>query len=151
MMAVVAMGAPLVGVVEMSLPPCVVPTDAETAFVNVGVRLTVAPNSGEVVEAVIDAVDASTTFTMVVADLVASSFDVAVIVTLPAVPGAVHTPVLTLIAPPLAVQLIPLVFPPLAVVLKVVALLTVRVGAAGLIAFTTTVCGVTKADVAVAV
>jgi hypothetical protein len=135
-----------VGELEMSLPPCEVPTEAETALAKVGVKLTVAPYSGEVVEALMDDVAAKTTVTTVVADFVPSSFDVAVMVTLPAVAGAVHVPVLALITPPLAVQLIPLVTPPMAVVVNVVALFTVRVGDAGLIAFTTTVCGVTVTE-----
>ena len=88
--------------------------------------------------------------TVVVAFLLASSFEVAVIVTLPEVPGAVHTPVLPLIAPPLAVQVTVPRFPPLVVVLKVVELLTVRVGEAGLMGLTTTVCGVTSAEFTVA-
>jgi len=41
--AAVGIAVPLVGELEMSLPPCVVPTDAETALLNVGVRLIVAP------------------------------------------------------------------------------------------------------------
>ena len=102
------------------------------------------------VEALIEAVGASTTVTVVVAFLLASSFDVAVIVTLPAVPGAVHAPVLPLIAPPLAVQATVPKFPPLVVVLKVVELFTVRVGEAGLTGLTTTVCGVTSAESTVA-
>ena len=42
-MAAVGIAVPVVGEPEMSLPPCVVPTDAETALAKVGVRLTVAP------------------------------------------------------------------------------------------------------------
>jgi hypothetical protein len=145
-MAAVAMGVPLVGELEMSLPPCEVPTEAEAVLANVGVRFTGAPYSGVLVEALIDDVAAKTTVTMVVVDFVPSSFDVAVMVTLPAVPGAVHAPVLALITPPVAVQVIPLVAPPVTVVVKVVAVLTMRVGDAGLIAFTTTVCGVTVTE-----
>ena len=83
---------------------------------------------------------------MVVADLVPSSFDVAVIVTLPAVAGAVQTPVLLFIVPRLADHVIPPVAPPLVVVLKEVKVFAVTVGAEGEIALTTTVCGVTSAD-----
>ena len=56
------MAVPLVGELEMSLPPCVVPTETETALLKVGVRLIVAPNKGLVEEAVIDALGAATTF-----------------------------------------------------------------------------------------
>ena len=83
------------------------------------------------------------------ADLVVSSFEVAVIVIVPAVPGAVQPPVLAFIVPALAVHEMPLVTPPVAVVVKVVEVLTVRVGAAGLMAFTTTVCGVTVMELSV--
>src|SRR5689334_25388293 len=96
------MAVPLVGELEMSLPPCVVPTEAETALLNVGVRLIVAPYKGLVEEAVIDALAAATTLTRVVAVLPLSSFDVAVMVTLPALPGAVHAPVPAFIVPALA-------------------------------------------------
>jgi hypothetical protein len=41
--AAVGIAAPFVGELEMSLPPCVVPTDAEAEFANVGVRVIVAP------------------------------------------------------------------------------------------------------------
>ena len=78
--------------------------------------------------------------------MLASSLDVAVMVTFPAVDGAVHAPVLGLMAPPLADQVTPFVTPPVAVVLNVVELLTVRVGAPGLSGFTTTVCGVTVTE-----
>ena len=80
------------------------------------------------------------------ADLLESSFDVAVIVTFPDAFGAVHAPVLALIVPALADQVMPLITPPVAVVLKVVELFTVRVGAAGVIALTITVCGVTMTE-----
>jgi hypothetical protein len=137
--AEVTITVPLVGELEISLPPCVVPTLAEVALANVGVRFTVAPNSGVVDDAVIVEVAANTTFTTVVAVLLVSSVEVAVMVTLPAVPGAVQVPVLEFIVPALADQLIPLVTPPVAVVAKVVVLFTVFVGAAGTIALTTTV------------
>jgi|SRR5690242_1499851 len=97
----------------------------------------------------IESVESGTTVTFVVADLLLSSFDVAVIVTLPARAGAVHVPVLGLIVPPLADHAMPSVTPPLAVAEKVVALLTVLVGASGVIAFTTTVCGVTVTELSV--
>jgi hypothetical protein len=97
-------------------------------------------------EAVIDEVADNTTFTAVVAVLLLSSVEVAVIVTFPEVPGAVHMPALAFIVPALADQLIPFVTPPLAVVVKVVVLFTVFVGAAGVIALTTTVCGVTVTE-----
>ena len=92
------------------------------------------------------AVLTGTTFTMVVAVLLLSSFDVAVMVTGPMVAGAVQAPVPAIIVPPLADQLMRLVAPPVAVVLNAVVLFTVRVGAAGLTAFTTTVCGVTLTE-----
>ena len=138
-MAEVAITKPLIGELEISLPPCVVPTLAEVALANVGVRFTVAPNCGVVDDAVIDEDADNTTFTAVVAVLLLSSVEVAVMVTLPAVPGAVQVPVLEFIVPALADQLIPLVTPPVAVVAKVVVLFTVFVGAAGTIALTTTV------------
>jgi hypothetical protein len=86
------------------------------------------------------------TFTAVVAVLLLSSLDVAVMVTLPAVPGAVHTPLPVFIVPALADHVTLLVTPPVAVVEKVVELLTVRVGAAGVIAPTATVFGVTATE-----
>ncbi len=57
----VAIGAPLVGAVERSLPPLAVPTLSETALLNVGVTLMVAPKSGVVVDAVIVAATWDTT------------------------------------------------------------------------------------------
>ena len=143
------MAVPLVGELEISLPPCVVPTAAETALANVGVRLIVAPYEGLVEEAVIDALGAATTFTRVVADFVLSSFEVAVIVRLPAVPGAVQAPVAALMEPELADHEMPLVTLPVAVVVKVVVLSMVRVGAAGAMAFTATVCGMTVTELSV--
>ena len=145
MTAVIGMAVPLIGALDMSLPPCVVPTVAEVEFRNVGVRLIVALYPGVCDEAVIEEVTARMTFTMVVAVLVPSSFDVAVTVTLPVLAGAVKTPEV-LIVPALADQSMSLVAPPVAVVLKVVPLLTATVGAAGVIAFTTTVCGVTVTE-----
>ena len=144
--AAVVICVPLVGEFEISLPPCAVPTAAETALEKVGVRLTVAPYNGVVVDALIDAVAASTTVTVVVAVLLLSSFAVAVMVTFPAVAGAVHAPVLAFIVPALADHVMPLVTPPVAVVVKVVAVLTVFVGEVGLMAFTATVCGVTVTE-----
>ena len=145
-MAAVVICVPLVGAFEISFPPCVVPTEAETAFAKVGVRLTVAPRRGVVEEAVIEAVLTRATVTVVVTVFAGLSCDVAVIVALPAVAGAVQAPVLEFMVPALADQVMPLVTPPVAVVLKVVPVLIVRVGAAGLIAFTTTVCGVTETE-----
>ena len=52
---------PLVGELEISLPPCVVPTEAEVEPAKFGVRLTVAPYGGLVEEAIIDAVGRRTT------------------------------------------------------------------------------------------
>jgi len=144
--AEVTITVPLVGELEISLPPCVVPTLAEVVLANVGVRFTVAPNSGVVDDAVIVEVADETTVTVVVAVLLLSSVEVAVIVTFPEVPGAVQVPVLEFIVPALADQLIPFVTPPLAVVVKIVVLFTVFVGAAGAIALTTTVCGVTVTE-----
>jgi len=140
------MAVPVVGELEMSLPPCAVPTEAETVFANVGVKLTLAPYSGVSDEAAIEATGADVTTAVVVADLLPSSLDVAVMVTLPATAGAVQVPLAPFIAPALADQAIPLVAPPVAVVLNVVAVLTVRVGALGLTGFTTTVCGVTVTE-----
>ena len=108
--------------------------------------MTVAPYKGVVVEAEMVEVGAVTTVTVVVADIAPLSFEVAVMVTGPAVLGAVHAPVFALIVPGLADHVIPFVMPPVAVVLKAVALFTVRVGAAGVIAFTATVCGVTVTE-----
>jgi hypothetical protein len=146
LIAVVVICVPLVGEFETSFPPCVVPTEAETAFAKVGVRLTVAPRKGVVEEAEIEEVLARTTLTLVVAVFAGLSCDVAVMVTLPAVAGAVQAPVLAFMAPALADQLMLLVTPPVAVVEKVVELLTVRVATVGVIAFTTTVCGVTETE-----
>ena len=137
---------PLIGALEMSLPPCVVPTEAEVALVKVGVRLTVAAYNGLVDDAVMEAALADTKLTMVVAVLLPSSFEAAVMVTLPTAAGAVQVPVLLLMAPPVADHVIPLVAPPVVKVVNVVVLFTVRVGAAGLTAFTTTVCGVTVTE-----
>ena len=92
---------------------------------------------------------ASTTLTMVAAVLLPSSFEAAVMVTLPAMAGALQTPVLALIVPAAADHVIPLVAPPVAVVLNAVVLFTVRIGAAGLTAFTKTVCGVTVTELSV--
>ena len=64
-MAVVAIGVLFVGELEISLPPWVVPTEAEVAFANVGVRFTVAPYNGLVVEAIIEEVAANSTLTVV--------------------------------------------------------------------------------------
>ena len=111
---------------------------------------TVAPYSGLVVETASDAVGRATTVTVVEADLLVSSLEVAVMTTLPGVAGAVQAPVLALIVPPVADQVSPLVRPPVAVVEKVVALLTVRLGAAGVMGATATVCGVTVTETSAA-
>ena len=79
--------------------------------------------------------------TVVLADLEASSLDVAVMVTVPAAAGAVQAPVVGFMVPALAVQVRPLEAPPVAVALKVVAVLTVRMALAGLTEPTATVCG----------
>ena len=81
---------------------------------------------------------AATTVTDVVANLVGSAREVAVIVTVPAAAGAVHTPVLATMVPALAVQVRPFVTPPVAVSVKVVVVPAVRVGSAGLMAPTLT-------------
>ena len=145
-MAAVGIAAPVVGELEMSLPPCVVPTEAETALAKVGVKLTLAPYSGVSDEAAIEATGADVAIAVVVADLLPSSIDVAAMVTFPATAGAVQVPLAAFIVPALADQAMPLVAPPVAVVLNVVALFTVRVGALGLIGFTTTVCGATETE-----
>ena len=145
--AAVVMAAPLVGVAERSVPPLVVPTDAVTAFENVGVTVTVAPKSGLVVEGVIIAVAAATTLTVVDALFEESSREVAVIVTVPAVAGAIQAPVPASMVPAVAVQVRPLVTPPVAVAVNVVLVPTVRVGVAGVMGPTTTICGVTVTEV----
>lgn len=106
------MANPLVGEAAISLPPSVVPIVAVAAFAKVGVSSIVAPYRGVVVLALSDAVEVKTTSTTVLADFDASSCDVAVMVTFPAVSGAVHWPVAASIVPALAVQVIPLVAPP---------------------------------------
>ena len=87
-------------------------------------------------------VGAPTTVTVVVAVLATSSVEVAVMVTVPAVAGAVQAPVLALMLPPVADQVMPLVAPLEAVALKVVVELAVRVPPTGLMAPTATVCTV---------
>lgn len=139
-------GAPFTAEVEMSLPPCVVPTVVETAPVKVGVKSTVAPYRGFTDEELSEAVTATITFAVVVDNLVGSSWDVAVIITFPAPAGAVQAPVLGFMEPALAVQVIALLTPPADVELKSVVVLTVRVGSAGAIALTTTTCGVTVTE-----
>ena len=79
-----------------------------------------------------------TTVTVVLAVLLASSAEVAVMVAVPAAAGAVQTPPLV-IAPDVAVQVTPLVAPPVTVLPKVVGVETATVGAAGLRAPTATV------------
>ena len=77
---------------------------------------------------------AATVVTEVLADLLLSSVEVAVMVAEPAVAGAVQAPVLALMVPAVAVQVRALVMPPVAVALKVVVLATVLVALAGLMA-----------------
>jgi hypothetical protein len=90
-----------------------------------------------------EATGCATTITVVQDDFEGSSTEVAVMVTACAVPGAVHTPVLESMVPLVADQVRPFVTPPVEVAEKVVLVPTVRVGFAGEIAPTTTVCGVT--------
>jgi len=91
-MAAVAIGVPLVGELEMSLPPWDVPTSAEPPAVpvNVGVRLTVAPKSGFVLLAVRLAVAAAITLTVAVALAVDKALLLAVSVQVCGVAGAVQ-------------------------------------------------------------
>jgi hypothetical protein len=145
-MAAVTIGVPLTGELEMSLLPCVVPTEAEAVLANIGVRSTVAPCSGLVGKARIESVTAETTVAVVVANLLGSSLDVAVIVTLPGLAGAVQAPVFGFITPALADHVRALVTPPVAVVVNAVELFTVRVGAAGAIELMAMVCGVTVTE-----
>lgn len=142
-------GVPLVAFAERSFPPCVVPIVAEAAPVNVGVRSTVAPYRGFVEEALIEAVAVAITSVTVEALLLLSSFEVAVIVTLPGAAGAVHAPVLAFMEPALAVHVIPLVTPPVEVVENVVEVFTVRVGVDGLIALTAIARGVTMTELSI--
>ena len=137
--------APLATEAEISLPPRDVPIVALAALVKVGVRVTVAPNAGAVLLARMEALTWPTTLTIVLDDFVVSSAEVDVMVTLPTVAGAVQTPAEVMV-PALAVHVRWFVAPPLAVVLKLVVLETVRVGAAGVMAATTTVCGVTVTE-----
>ena len=83
-------------------------------------------------------VGAATTAMVVLADLAGSSTEVAVMVTVWAVTGAVQTPVLATMVPALAVQARVFVAPPVAVALKVVLVPVVRVGKAGVMAPTLT-------------
>ena len=79
--------------------------------------------------------------TVVVAVLVASSADLAVMVTVAAVAGAVQAPDAASMVPALADQVMPLVAPPVAVALKVVVVPTELTIAAGLTALRATVRG----------
>ena len=81
--------------------------------------------------------------TEVLADLLVSSLEVAVMVAEPAVAGAVQAPVAGSMVPAVAVQVRALVVPPVAVALKVVVVATVLVALAGLRAPTLTTLGVT--------
>ena len=97
------------------------------------------------------ATGAATTVTVVVAVLVASAWLVAVMVTLPGEAGAVKAPVEALIVPAVADQVRPVFDAPETELEKVVLVLTVMVGAAGLMAATPADCRVTPtAAVAVA-
>ena len=142
-----AVGTPTVvlGEAEMSDAPGVVPMTAVCTLLKVGTRVSVAPNSGVWVAAESEAVGAATTLTVVLTNLVASSAEVAVMVTEPAVAGAVQTPAEVMV-PAVALHVTVLVRPPVAVALKVVRVPTVRVGDAGLTGLTATVCGVTAVD-----
>ncbi len=80
-------------------------------------------------EAVSEDVPAATTLTTVVELLVGSSFEVAVMVTLPTLDGALQAPDTESIVPALALHVSPLVTPPLAVAVNVVDVPVVRVGA----------------------
>ena len=86
---------------------------------------------------------AGTTVTVVVADLVPSAALVAVMVTLPAMVGAVHAPVAGVMVPPVALQVMDALAAPLTVLLKVWLVLAVMVRPDGVIALTATVRGVT--------
>ena len=81
------------------------------------------------------------TVTVVVANFVASSAEVAVMVTLWAEAGAVQEPEAGFMVPALADQMIEFDTPPVAVAAKVVVVPTVRTGAAGVTAPTLTVWG----------
>jgi hypothetical protein len=88
---------------------------------------------------------AATTVTVVELDFVASACEVAVIVKgPPAAAGAVQTPE-ALMVPPVALQVMPAFTAPETVAVKVVLVLTVFVGAAGLMAETLTALTVTVA------
>ena len=145
-MAAVVTGVPLTGAAERSARPGEVPSVATVAPVKPGVRVTVAPKSGEVVEGTRVAVPAAMTLTVVVELLVGSSLEVAVMTTLPAVAGAVQAPVTGSMVPEDAVQRRALVLPPVAVAAKVVAVPTERVGAPGEMGPTATTLGVTRTD-----
>ena len=119
-------------------------------LLKVGVRRVVPPKRvGLVVATRLEATGRPTTVTVVVADLVGSSLEVAVTVTVAAEDGAVQTPPLVML-PPVVDQVMPLVMPPVALAINVVWVLTSRVGAAGLRAATATGWGFTV-KVAVAV
>lgn len=91
------------------------------------------------------------TVTLVLADLLASSAEVAVMVTVWAVAGAVQAPVAGFMVPALADQVRVLLTPPVAVAENVVLVPAVRIGAAGVTAPTTTVWGVSVTEVVAAV
>ena len=104
-----------------------------------------------VAEAASDAVGAATTLTVVVEVLEVSSLAVAVMTAVWTVAGGSQLPVAALMVPALAVQVTTLVVPPVAVAEKTVGveLPAVLAGAAGVIALTATVCGVTVTEVSV--
>ena len=98
------------------------------------ITLAVAPGREAVTKALREMtglVGRPTTVTVVLAVFLASSTEVAVMVALPAVAGAVQTPPLVM-APAVVDQVTPLVAPPVTVLLKVVGVETATVGAAGL-------------------
>ena len=142
--------APLLKAVPLVTAPTLLFT-LPVPLLKVGVMVVVPPKSTGLVAATRPvATGRLTTVTVVVAVLVASSLEVAVMVTDCSVAGAVQAPVEAFMVPALADQVTMLVAPPLAVVLKVVVELTSLVGAAGAKAVRATVCGV-SVTVAVAV
>ena len=130
---------------EMSLPPWVVPTTAVSPDGNTGVMVTlVAPYGGFWVDAVRLALFAGSTVATVLADLVGSSAEVALMVTGPDAAGAVQAPVAGFMVPAPALQVtVPRKPPVTPATVKARAPPAPTVGAAGATAPTTTVWGVT--------
>ena len=89
-------------------------------------------------------VGAATTVTVVLTDLLLSSAEVAVMVTVWGEAGATQLPVAALMVPPVAVQTRPLVTPPVAREEKIVVVPVVRRPPRGLTAVRATVCGFTN-------